>query len=82
VAAAGIGWRTLAADESLSGSVEDSPPPSLTVLLHAGVPSNETNYAGDDTGHSCMRSGDVSGEVWNILYGPHHKSTAHIQTYF
>ncbi|MCX6396842.1 MAG: hypothetical protein NTV23_10185 [Propionibacteriales bacterium] len=41
-----------------------------------------SDYPGTDTTHSCMRSGDVSGQDWNILYGAHHKGSSHISGTF
>lgn len=41
-----------------------------------------TDYPGDDTAHSCMRSGEVTSSWTNItLYGTHHKSS-HINVTF
>lgn len=40
-----------------------------------------SNRPGNDTSHSCMRSGTVTGQGWNTKYGTHHK-TAHINPWF
>jgi len=40
-----------------------------------------SSFPGNDTTHSCMRSGTVTGQSWNTLYGNHHK-VSHINPWF